>query len=224
VVVLIGVFWILDLVGRAKIPKIEIWLIINGIGVAAPNIATSTLSNLTFNKPVFQHVAMPNSRQYDAADIAGSGEQEQSSLLAAENGEAEAPAPPQPPHRRQSSLIQTPPNGAPRTPRTSKRVRFEVEERRSHETNGQARTGSLDSEDSLEEVSYILGGRRSSTGQRAPLLTDVEAPSVTAALEFSAEDLLESARPKSGMRSAFMNMANSIIGAGIIGMSRNGTR
>ena len=32
-VVLIGVFWILDLVGRAKIPKIEIWLIINGIGV-----------------------------------------------------------------------------------------------------------------------------------------------------------------------------------------------
>ena len=56
------------------------------------------------------------------------------------------------------------------------------------------------------------GPRRSSTGQRAPLLTDIEAPSVTLATEdFNAEDLLESARPKSGMRSAFMNMANSIM-------------
>ncbi|KAL1639823.1 hypothetical protein SLS58_007567 [Diplodia intermedia] len=56
--------------------------------------------------------------------------------------------------------------------------------------------------------------------QRLPLLTDIEAPSVTVAnsdVGFSPEDLLESARPKSGLRSAFMNMANSIIGAGIIG-------
>lgn len=35
--------------------------------------------------------------------------------------------------------------------------------------------------------------------------------------DFNADELLESARPKSGMKSAFMNMANSIIGAGIIG-------
>jgi len=56
------------------------------------------------------------------------------------------------------------------------------------------------------------GSRRDSLGQRAPLLTDIEAPSVTlASEEFNAEDLLESARPKSGMRSAFMNMANSIM-------------
>jgi sodium-coupled neutral amino acid transporter 11 len=49
-------------------------------------------------------------------------------------------------------------------------------------------------------------------------LTDIEAPSVTLATDdFNADDLLESARPKSGMKSAFMNMANSIIGAGIIG-------
>ncbi len=167
---------------------------------------------------------MPDSRPHDSADIPGSGEHEQSSLLAAEIDEAEASAPPWPPHRRQSSLIQTPPNGAPRTPRTSNRVRFEVEEPISHETNGHARAGSIDSENSLEEVSYMLGGRRSSTGQRAPLLTNVEAPRVTAALEFNAEDLLKSARPKSGMRSAFMNMANSIIGAGIIGMPRNDIR
>ena len=166
---------------------------------------------------------MPNPRPYDAADIVGGNEQEGSSLLATERGEAEPTQPSRPPHRRQSSLVQAPPNGAPRTPRTSNRVRFDVEERRSYEINGHARPGSIDSQDSLEEVNYILDGRRSNTGQRAPLLTDVEAPSVTAALEFNAEDLLESARPKSGMRSAFMNMANSIIGAGIIGMPNGST-
>jgi sodium-coupled neutral amino acid transporter 11 len=53
----------------------------------------------------------------------------------------------------------------------------------------------------------------------APLLTGIEAPSVTLATsdDFFPEDHLESARPRSGMRMAFMNMANSIIGAGIIG-------
>ena len=48
--------------------------------------------------------------------------------------------------------------------------------------------------------------------QRLPLLTGIEAPSVTVAEEaFDPEDHLESARPRSGMRSAFMNMANSIM-------------
>ncbi|KAH6897426.1 transmembrane amino acid transporter protein-domain-containing protein [Thelonectria olida] len=55
---------------------------------------------------------------------------------------------------------------------------------------------------------------------RVPLLTDIEAPSVTMANslgdpEERAENELR--RPKSGLKSAFMNMANSIIGAGIIG-------
>lgn len=57
-------------------------------------------------------------------------------------------------------------------------------------------------------------GRRGGREQRLPLLTDIEAPSVTVAnseVGFSPEDLLESARPKSGLRSAFMNMANSIM-------------
>lgn len=57
-------------------------------------------------------------------------------------------------------------------------------------------------------------GRREGPGQSLPLLTGIEAPSVTVAssdIGFSPEDLLESARPKSGMRSAFMNMANSIM-------------
>jgi sodium-coupled neutral amino acid transporter 11 len=52
-----------------------------------------------------------------------------------------------------------------------------------------------------------------------PLLTDIEAPSVTLATsdDFFPEDHFEDARPRSGMKMAFMNMANSIIGAGIIG-------
>lgn len=119
--------------------------------------------------------------------------------------------------RRQSSFAQPRPNGAPRTPH---RVRFNVVE---PETIGEA-NGSAHAEEWLEEEDYMSAGerqgsRRNSAGQRAPLLTDIEAPSITLAndLDFNPEDLLESARPKSGTKSAFMNMANSIIGAGIIG-------
>ncbi|KAI6781514.1 Vacuolar amino acid transporter-like protein [Emericellopsis cladophorae] len=56
---------------------------------------------------------------------------------------------------------------------------------------------------------------------RVPLLTDMEAPSVAIANALGGDDAetleAEMRRPKSGMQSAFMNMANSIIGAGIIG-------
>uniref|UniRef100_L2GFR6 Amino acid transporter n=1 Tax=Colletotrichum fructicola (strain Nara gc5) TaxID=1213859 RepID=L2GFR6_COLFN len=57
---------------------------------------------------------------------------------------------------------------------------------------------------------------------RLPLLTDIEAPSVALANSQWGEDVHEWAetelnRPKSGLKMAFMNMANSIIGAGIIG-------
>jgi len=56
-------------------------------------------------------------------------------------------------------------------------------------------------------------GRRGSAAQRTPLLTDIEAPSVTEALREEEVDVGvgEGGRPKSGMRSAFMNMANSIM-------------
>lgn len=47
--------------------------------------------------------------------------------------------------------------------------------------------------------------------QRLPLLTGIEAPSVTVASDFDPEDHLESAKPRSNMRSSFMNMANSIM-------------
>ncbi|KAK3653228.1 hypothetical protein LTR56_004764 [Elasticomyces elasticus] len=119
--------------------------------------------------------------------------------------------------RRQSSLAQSRPNGAPRTPL---RVRFNMEEGNTiQEANGTAQSEQwMDEEDYMLSESPASDGR-GRTGQRAPLLTDIEAPSVSVAndLDFNPEDLLESARPKSGMKMAFMNMANSIIGAGIIG-------
>lgn len=118
--------------------------------------------------------------------------------------------------RRQSSFAQPRANG---TPRTSNRVRFDVASpRASAEPNGTA-----NGRDWIEEEDYLaedhsLDSPGGNDGHRVPLLTEIEAPSVTVATEdFNPDDLLESARPKSGMKSAFMNMANSIIGAGIIG-------
>ena len=110
---------------------------------------------------------------------------------------------------------------SPRTPRTPNRVRFDLEVHgsRDNAVNGQIQASLDETAEWMEDEDYLSTqspgtGRRSSTGQRAPLLTDIEAPSVTVAnadLSFDANDLLEGARPKSGMRSAFMNMANSIM-------------
>ncbi|KAI8934061.1 hypothetical protein NX059_008826 [Plenodomus lindquistii] len=113
--------------------------------------------------------------------------------------------------KRQSSFAQPRPDGTPRTPN---RVRFE-EPRRSMNGTGGGGGGDwveLDGDD------YMDGHEGRERVQRLPLLTGIEAPSVTVAEHaFHPEDHLESARPRSSMRSAFMNMANSIIGAGIIG-------
>lgn len=117
------------------------------------------------------------------------------------------------PPRRQSSFAQPRPPGEPRTPN---RVRFDdgAETIPTQGQNGHADPRWVDEED------YMLGTRSSEEDvgdgdvQRLPLLTNIEAPSVTVAsadVGFNAEDLLESARPKSGMKSAFMNMANSIM-------------
>ncbi|KAI4610829.1 hypothetical protein J4E80_007858 [Alternaria sp. BMP 0032] len=111
--------------------------------------------------------------------------------------------------KRQSSFAQARPDGAPRTPN---RVRFEEPRRSMNGDNGGDDWLELDGDD------YLDGGDGRERTQRLPLLTGIEAPSVTVAEEsFNPEDHLENARPRSGMRSAFMNMANSIIGAGIIG-------
>ncbi len=157
-------------------------------------------------------------------DIVGRNHEEAHSLLSGSLNDEEDEGHPSPPipltSRRQSSFSRLSTKDPPRTPRTANRVRFDLEERIISEDaqNEHSRASSDETEDFMEEEGFMphqaSAGRRISTGQRAPLLTDVEAPSVTVAsndLEFNAEDLLETARPKSGMRSAFTNMANSIM-------------
>lgn len=144
-----------------------------------------------------------------------------SNSLANDDGPASTPQPARFPHpnRRQSSFSKPPPHGQPRTPRTNNRVRFDIEERDGDEevpNEHQPRNYAQNSEWPEDEdfLSTQTPASRNSSGQRAPLLTGIEAPSVTVAntdLSFNVEDLLEDARPKSGMQSAFMNMANSIM-------------
>ncbi|KAJ5342034.1 hypothetical protein N7541_011158 [Penicillium brevicompactum] len=125
--------------------------------------------------------------------------------------------------QRHSSISQPAPDGQRRTPRTMNRVRFDLEEESEHsERRSIDRALSPDDELWIDDEDYELGTRGSGTqhnGQSIPLLTNIEAPSVTLATsdEFFPEEHLEDARPRSGMKMAFMNMANSIIGAGIIG-------
>ncbi|KAK3343735.1 transmembrane amino acid transporter [Lasiosphaeria hispida] len=123
-----------------------------------------------------------------------------------------------------------------RTPRTPNRVRFDLrpivvdpaapiaEDHHHHARE----SFDVDDEDPLTSSGGGAGGLTRGH-QRVPLLTGIEAPSVALANtgwtgpgsgrdeEVQAWAAAERARPKSGMRMAFMNMANSIIGAGIIG-------
>ncbi|KAJ4344945.1 hypothetical protein N0V95_006058 [Ascochyta clinopodiicola] len=114
--------------------------------------------------------------------------------------------------KRQSSFAHPRPAGTPRTPN---RVHFDDDPVR-RSMNGSAQGGEwieLEGEDYMDEP----GDNGRERTQRLPLLTGIEAPSVTVAADFDPEEYLESAKPRSNMRSSFMNMANSIIGAGIIG-------
>ncbi|KAG9196891.1 hypothetical protein G6514_003187 [Epicoccum nigrum] len=114
--------------------------------------------------------------------------------------------------KRQSSFAHPRPDGTPRTPN---RVRFDEDPVRRSMNGGTqgAEWIELEGEDYMD----AHGDEGRERVQRLPLLTGIEAPSVTVAADFDPEDHLESAKPRSGMRSSFMNMANSIIGAGIIG-------
>jgi solute carrier family 38 (sodium-coupled neutral amino acid transporter), member 11 len=107
----------------------------------------------------------------------------------------------------------------PRTPRTPHRVRFDLANEDGSPETPHANGHIPGSPEWLDEDDYLDGNRQASTGPRAPLLTDITPPSSSPFLSdaFQPEDHLPNARPTSGMRSAFMNMANSIIGAGIIG-------
>lgn len=105
------------------------------------------------------------------------------------------------PHsKRQSSLSQPRPDG---TPRTTNRVRFDVED---------GANGAPEEEQWMDDEDYLHSPNQASR----PLLTDITPPSLSPFLSdaFQPEDHLPNARPKSGMSSAIMNMANSIIGAG----------
>lgn len=144
------------------------------------------------------------------------------------------------PSRRQSPIhAQAQTQAAPpRTPRTTNRVRFDLaaseNENASTSTSTSNRRSPPSSGDEEERGTrgtrgngngylprYHHHSSSGSTGQRAPLLTDIEAPSVTVAnnntsltsLRANMEEVLEDVvnRPKSGQLSAFMNMANSIM-------------
>ncbi|KAM0803268.1 transmembrane amino acid transporter protein-domain-containing protein [Usnea florida] len=163
---------------------------------------------------------MPKDRPYDLRDLDVSRETDQSRSLLSQGAIDDedgrfTPAPPFP----HSSFSRRPAlNGFSRTPRTIHRVRFDV-----GETDNDERAPIVEDLDPAVAENDFSGNEfesmMSSAGQRAPLLTDVEAPSVVVAedLDFDPEQLLENKRPTSNIISAFMNMANSIIGAGIIG-------
>ncbi|KAF6814928.1 amino acid transporter [Colletotrichum sojae] len=120
---------------------------------------------------------------------------------------------------------------SPGTPRTPNRVRFDpipsiVEPsppRASMATSNGSARASRDSFDVDDDLFHHAHDGDRDGHHRLPLLTDIEAPSVALANSpWGDEDVHEWAeaelnRPKSGLRMAFMNMANSIIGAGIIG-------
>lgn len=101
--------------------------------------------------------------------------------------------------KRQSSLSHPRPDG---TPRTTNRVRFDIDE---------TANGHVAEEEWMDDEDYLHSPR-----QDVPLLTDITPPSSSPFLSdaFQPEDHLPNARPKSSTRSAIMNMANSIIGAG----------
>lgn len=113
-----------------------------------------------------------------------------------------------------------------KTPRTPGRVQFDLTPRilnfSDGPLHGRPSTSSFSSDDRFD---FDDGSTSIDDSHRVPLLTEIEAPSITVAREWddAGEDDEENAvaeelrRPKSGLKSAFMNMANSIIGAGIIG-------
>ncbi|KAH7015522.1 transmembrane amino acid transporter protein-domain-containing protein [Ilyonectria destructans] len=106
-------------------------------------------------------------------------------------------------------------------PRTPNRVRFDLTPEIVGISNSDGAYAMQDHRRSMSDGSMEMEEPASpGRAHRMPLLTDMEAPSVALANSFGdAEERAENElrRPKSGLKSAFMNMANSIIGAGIIG-------
>lgn len=130
-------------------------------------------------------------------------------------------------------------HSADNTPRTPHRVRFDPNPTILHGLTPNGTAHSFDSSrrdndndsydderDSLDDFQFDDDNDDEGRRHRTPLLTGIEAPSVALANSPWALDEhddvhswaeSERQRPKSNLQSAFMNMANSIIGAGIIG-------
>ena len=146
---------------------------------------------------------MSKDRSYDLQDIRVSREPEQSRSLLAQgvtDGDGDGlPVAHQIPSSSYSSLTRTASHAV-------NRVRCDDGEIDGveHTLSDRAHTPSQEEGDWLEAEDGILGNEfevTSSAGQRVPLLTNVEAPSVMVAedLRFDTERLLENARPKSGL-------------------------
>ncbi|KAI1799296.1 transmembrane amino acid transporter protein-domain-containing protein [Daldinia bambusicola] len=137
-----------------------------------------------------------------------------------------------------SSELEAPPASSirtPGTPRTPNRVRFDLRPTNIPSAAANGQDHDHDHRQAGEPTDYFevaepgdspgydydYDDDDTASTSRHPLLTDIEAPSVALAnsLEADVQEWAERerTRPKSGLRSAFMNMANSIIGAGIIG-------
>ena len=152
---------------------------------------------------------MPKDRPYDLQDLDVSRETDQSHSLLSQGAidDDDGRSTLAPPFPHSSFSRETALNGFSRTPRTIHRVRFDVGETDSdeHALNGHARAPIVEDLDpavaendfSGNEFESMIG----SAGQRAPLLTDVDAPSVVVAedLDFDPEQLLENARPTSNI-------------------------
>ncbi|KAI1007154.1 Vacuolar amino acid transporter 2 [Podosphaera aphanis] len=98
------------------------------------------------------------------------------------------------------------------TPRSLNRVRFDLPPSEDHDEDHTYPPPPYDESSSTRFYART---------QSIPLLTNIQAPSVEWTDSHEDFELLteEYTRPRSGLRSAFMNMANSIVGAGIIGQS-----
>ena len=150
---------------------------------------------------------MSENPSYDLQNIRVSREPEQSRSLLAQGDHGDGPTPAhQLPPFADSSLPRSVLNGLPSASYTGNRVRFDDGERDSieHMLNGHARTESREGSNWPEAADESSGNEfetRSSAGQRVPLLTGVEAPSVMLAedLDLNADGQLGNVRPKSGI-------------------------
>lgn len=205
------------------------------------NSSSSSAFNTANEEDIGLLAAGPDGSDDEDAVIVHGEEEEEEGDYFANTSSARAGAgggAPSTPLRPQPGYQQQPPR-TPRTPRTPNRVRFDLVPTivgggidaangappaangrpADHHHHYIRDSFDVDEEDPLADSPP--GGRGQHGQHRVPLLTGIEAPAVTLAsaaddVDLSrAQDLLH--RPRSGLRSAFMNMANSIIGAGIIG-------